>query len=235
MAAFFNAPAYPAEEQGGIYLSAYPDRINQPVYRIGLALEPWPGLADWLTENRIDTLWLHRPWNLDRATLPGNVAVLSHHLPFDEHLTIGYNRSMAEVVGMSWTDTEVPQTIGDKQVPGFPARPIGMIGLGWQLDFEGWCNRIRNRFGGYEEAYPGRQSMPTRIAVVGAMTDALIQEAFDRGAALYITGQYRKGAQKAVDKTGIAVIAVGHRRCEEWGLQRLADHLQAQGLTLRVK
>ncbi|GAB3927159.1 Nif3-like dinuclear metal center hexameric protein [Larkinella terrae] len=229
LAFLFTTAAYPPEEQGGIYHS-HPDSIDQPVRRIGLALEPWPGLPDWLVENRIDTLWLHRPWHLDPAVLPENTTVLAHHLPFDEHFTIGYNRSMAEAVGLPWTVAEGPEPIGYKQAPGLPPRPIGMLGRSPQLDLESWRNQIIDLFGGYEEAYPGRQSAPDRIAVVGAMTDALIREASDRGAGLYITGQYRKGAQRAVDATGLTVIAIGHRRSEEWGLRKLADLLRAQGL-----
>ena len=58
------------------------------------------------------------------------------------------------------------------------------------------------------------------------MNDALIREAADRGAGLYLTGQYRTPAQAAVNETGIAVAAVGHCRSEAWGLRALADVLR---------
>lgn len=228
LADFFNTSSYPPEEQGGIFYRPNSFPISQPVRRIGLVLEPWPGLADWLRENRIDTLWLHRPWNLDLIKFPKEVAVISHHLPFDEHLTIGYNRPMAEVAGMQWINAETPQAIGYKQAPGFPIRSIGMLGLGVQLSFSDWCDRITTRFGGYDDAWPGNQPTLARIAVVGAMTNELVREAADQGAELYLTGQFRRTAQKAVDETGIAVIAIGHRRTEQWGLKILADVLQTQ-------
>lgn len=58
------------------------------------------------------------------------------------------------------------------------------------------------------------------------MNDALIREAADRGVGLYLMGQYRTLAQAAVDETGVAVTAAGHRRSEEWGLRALADALR---------
>ncbi|MGV3560710.1 Nif3-like dinuclear metal center hexameric protein [Larkinella arboricola] len=233
LAAFFNTAAYPPDEQGGIYSRPHPE--NYSIHRLGLALEPGPDFADWLSDNPINTLWLHRPWQLDPTALPTGVTVLFHHLPFDEHLTIGYNRPLADVLGLTWTDTTVPEILGTKQSPGFPVRPIGMIGPVPALDFTGWCRRISEHFGGYDEARPGTHDRPERLAVVGAMNDALVREAADRGAGLYLTGQYRKGAQKAVDETGMAVIAIGHRRSEEWGLRMLEKELRNQGLVARIK
>lgn len=72
------------------------------------------------------------------------------------------------------------------------------------------------------------------MAVVGAMTDALVREAALRGADLYITGQLRKPALSAVKETGIAVVAAGHRRCEEWGLKALAGVLRERWFELEV-
>ena len=66
------------------------------------------------------------------------------------------------------------------------------------------------------------------------MNDALVREAADRGANLYVTGQYRKPGQEAVDETGIAVVAVGHRRSEEWGLRALAHLLRQRWPELDV-
>jgi putative NIF3 family GTP cyclohydrolase 1 type 2 len=95
-------------------------------------------------------------------------------------------------------------------------------------EFDAWLKQISHQFHGYDRAEAGRQTMINRVAVVGAMTDKLIQEAADRGAQLYVTGQYRKPAQEAVNQTGLAVVAVGHRRSEEWGMHALANRLQSQ-------
>ena len=218
---------FPADERGGVY---HPS--EQPVQRIGLALEPFPDLAKWVTEMDLDALWLHRPWQLDPTHLPHGVGVLAHHLPFDEALTIGYNtRLFEQLEGLG-----MPEQLGYKQEVAkgrepIPERPVGMLVDVVEQEFDYWLNCVKTLFGGYDRAEAGHSSSSwrtanSRIAVVGAMTDALIREAAERGAHLYLTGAYRKPGQQAVDETGIAVIAVGHRRCEEWGLRALGDLLQ---------
>lgn len=217
---------YPANERGGVY---HPS--EQPVRRLGLTLDPFADLATWATEQDLDALWIHRPWQLDLAHLPADVGVLSHHLPFDETLTIGYNKRLSKQLNALGE----PEPLGYKQEAGqanqlVTQRPLGMLVDVAEQEFDYWLAQIKHLFGGYDRAEAGHGSsgwLPTntRIAVVGAMTDALIREAVERGAHLYLTGAYRKPAQQAVDETGIAVISIGHRRCEEWGLLALADLL----------
>ncbi|MFD2935956.1 Nif3-like dinuclear metal center hexameric protein [Spirosoma flavum] len=220
------ASRYPDAEKGGIY---YPSK--RPIRRLGLALEPFPKLSDWVNETQVDALWLHRPWQLDLANLPPDIGILSHHLPFDETLTMGNNTQLAKRIGA----TGALEPLGYKQDTTedgtlLPERPIGMLIDVVEQEFDYWLTTVKGIFGGYDRAEAGSgaagwQTTSSRIAVVGAMTDALVREAAERGAHLYLTGSYRKPGQQAVDETGIAVIAVGHRRSEVWGLRALADLL----------
>ena len=85
-----------------------------------------------------------------------------------------------------------------------------------------------------DEVHGGGQSEVKRVAVVGAMTDALVREAASRGADLYVTGQFRQPARNAVIETGINVIVVGHRRSELWGLRALAGVVRERWFRLEV-
>jgi putative NIF3 family GTP cyclohydrolase 1 type 2 len=89
-------------------------------------------------------------------------------------------------------------------------------------------------FGGLEEVQKGKATEITKIAVVGAMTAPLILEAASNGVQLYITGQMRKPAIQTVQETGMHVLAVGHRRSEQWGLLALAALLQHQWNALDI-
>lgn len=218
----FAANGYPDSEQGGLYQAS-----GRPVRGLGLALEPFPEMATWIADNQLNTLWLHRPWQLDPATLPPDVGIIYNHLPFDEHLTMGFNTRLAAQLGA--TGPLAP--LGFKQATRetgepLPQRPIGMLFDADERTVPEWIRQSEAQFGGYDRVETGRQMTVRRVSVVGAMNDALIREAAGRGAGLYLTGQYRPSAQKAVDETGIAVIAVGHRRSEEWGLRTLAHVLQ---------
>ena len=217
----FAIERYPDGEQGGIY---HPS--GRLVERLGLALEPFPELATWTVANRLDALWLHRPWQLNRASLPSGVGIIYNHLPFDEHLTMGYNPRLANQLRAAGPLEPLgfKQAIRETGEP-LPQRPIGMLFDADQQNLPDWTTMVHTLFGGYDRIETGHQTTVGRVAVVGAMNDALIREAADRGAGLYLTGQYRPSAQEAVTETGIAVIAVGHRRSEEWGLRALADLL----------
>lgn len=218
----FAVNRYPDGEQGGLHHAS-----GRPVGRLGLALEPFSDLAIWVAANQLDAIWLHRPWQLDPAMLPPDVGVIYNHLPFDEHLTMGFNTRLAaqlRAIG-PLEPLGFKRAIGQTGEP-LSQRPIGMLFNADEQNVPEWIRRTEAQFGGYDRVEPGRQTTVGRVAVVGAMNDALIQEAAGRGAGLYLTGQYRPSAQAAVNETGIAVIAVGHRRSEEWGLRALADVLR---------
>lgn len=227
----FAVGRYPDGEQGGVYHAS-----GRPVRRLGLTLEPFPELAAWVADNRLDTLWLHRPWQLDPATLPPDIGVIYNHLPFDEHLTMGYNPRLA--IQLQATGPLEPlgfkQAIGETGEP-LPRRPIGMLFDAGERTIQDWTAAIQTRFGGCDRVETSQQTGVGRVTVVGAMNDALIREAASRGAGLYLTSQYRPSAQTAVDETGIAVVAVGHRRSETWGLRALADVLRERWPELIVQ
>lgn len=223
----FATDRFPISERGGIYQPS-----DRPAQYIGLALEPWPGIGEWVRSHQVDAIWLHRPWQLHPGTLPTDVGVLYHHLPFDECLTTGYNRRLANVFGM-----ESLEELGYKQTadePNLPKRPIGMIGNVPERTYDEWLDLIQREYGGYDQAVHGKTRTCERVAVVGAMNAALIQEAHERGVSLYLTGEYRKGAQKAVDETGLSVVAIGHRRTEEWGLRALGQLLNMNYQDIRL-
>lgn len=217
---------YSGTEQGGVY---YPSK--RPIRRLGLALEPFPKLTDWASETQIDALWLHRPWQLDLTSLPADLGILTHHLPFDETLTIGYNHRLAKQMGAIGGLDPIgykQDTVEAGKV--LPRRPLGMLIDIAPQEFDQWLTTVKTMFGGYDRAEAGQGTagwQPTsyRVAVVGAMTDVLVREAAAKGATMYLTGSYRKPGQQAVDATGIAFIAVGHRRSEVWGLRELASLL----------
>ena len=239
---YFGVEDYPGEISG-IYRPS-----ERPLRRIGLALEAWPELPDWIETQQLDALFLHRPWKLDmlldeedkekrrrgeeetqstienRKSKIENLGVLFYHLPFDEYLTPGDSPRLADALLLS--DTEV---LGDKE-----GRPLGMIGDLEPQTFATVLAIVESVFGGYEEVLPCVAETVTRIAVVGAMTEALVREAGERGAQAYLTGQFRTPARSAIQELGMGVIAVGHRRSEEWGLRALAGLLRERFAKLEV-
>jgi putative NIF3 family GTP cyclohydrolase 1 type 2 len=193
----------------------FPDELHgiyhpstRPIARIGLALEPWTEMGQW---------------KLQAGQLAPHISVIAYHLAFDERLTLGFNPRLAEVLGL--TELEV---LGKKE-----GRSIGMLGQAVTQSFEQYGDRLQAIFGGQDIALPQGAGV-SRVAVVGAMNDALVREAAARGADLYITGQWRQAAQSAVDETKIGVMAIGHYRTEAWGLRALAGVLRERWAGLTV-
>jgi len=216
---FLAVDRYSQEERGGVYLPS-----TRPISRLGLALEPWLQLPQWVEQEKLDALFLHRPWRLQPEQLAQDIGVVSYHLAFDQRLTLSFNPRLAEVLGMS-----ALSVLGEKQ-----GRAIGMIGDIPTQSFSSYRIYVDEVFGGHEEAHFGVKTEISRLAVVGAMTDSLVREAAARGADLYITGQLRQPAQSAIRETGISVIEVGHRRSEEWGLRAIAGVLRDRWSMLEV-
>ncbi|KAB7731415.1 hypothetical protein F5984_11530 [Rudanella paleaurantiibacter] len=229
MAELLRTERYTPDEKGGVFRAS-----ERPVERLGLALEPVAEIGEWVSQHKLDAVWLHRPWQLPVDALPPDVGVLAHHLPFDETFTMGYNVALAEALALGPLEE-----IGYKQAidPGgseLPRRAIGMIADFREPRLLGdVAGQIQTCFGGWDDWVGNPEKRVSRVAVVGAMTPALVQESADRGATLYLTGQYRKAAEATVRASGIGVLAVGHHRSEQWGLRAMADVLASQ-LTVEV-
>ncbi|MBA3441399.1 MAG: Nif3-like dinuclear metal center hexameric protein [Pyrinomonadaceae bacterium] len=215
---FFAMHLY-QDDQGGVYCAS-----PRPVRRLGVALEPWLQLGTWVRDQRLDALFLHRPWQLDPQQLAGDVGVVAYHHAFDERLTLGWNLRLAEAMELSQVEV-----LGHKD-----DRPLGMIGEVRAQSFATFRLRIAQTFGGEEQTRLYDKGEITRVAVVGAMTELLVGEAWHRGAQVYVTGQWRKPAGRAVAENGIGVIVVGHRRSEEWGLRALAGVIRERWAEVEV-
>ena len=215
---FFQTSRFPRETSGILR------DTTRPIRRVGLALEPGqasppgPRRSGWTPCFCIG----RRTWK--RATLPEGVGVLAYHLPFDEKLMLGWNLRLADVLGLT-----APEVIGWKQ-----GRPLGMIGNVSSRSVADFYHLVSAIFGGREEARTCERNEVERVAVVGAMTEALVHEASERNADVYITGQLRQPGRVAMLDTGIGVIAVGHKRSEEWGLRALAHLLRERWAEMEV-
>ena len=207
------------DDVGGVYV-----RSTRPIRRMGLALEPWPEIGAWARAERLDAVFLHRPWQLDAGTLPPGLGVIAYHRAFDERLALAFNPELAAALGMR--ELEVFGTT--------EGRPIGMLGKVTQQDVASYARHLETVFGGLDKVAGGNRGDVTRVVVAGAMTDLLVREAARRGAEMYVTGQWRQPAEAAVAATGIAVPVIGHRRSEAWGLRLLARLMEEHWSGLQV-
>jgi len=196
----------------------------RPVTRLGLAVDANFDVVHWVQTESLDAVFLHRPWKIDGQPLPPDIGVLASHAPFDNYLTLGVSPRLALVMGLAdW------EPFGSKA-----GRPLGMLGRITPAVFHTLRGTLADIFGGLDAAHAGTAKTITTVAVVNAMTDALVREAAAQGAQMYVTGQERIPARAAVEETGIGVVAVGHARGEQWGLRALAGLLRERWAALDV-
>jgi putative NIF3 family GTP cyclohydrolase 1 type 2 len=197
---------------------------GRPVRRLGMLIEPSADVGAWAAANALDAVFLHRPWGLDADALPPGVGVLAYHRGFDARMSVGWSPRLAAALGMRDV-----RPLGEKD-----GAPLGMIGDVDAQAWEAFRERVEAEIGGSESILAPLRTEIRRVAVVGAMTDALVREAAEAGADAYLTGQMRVPARKAVEETGIGVVATGHARAEAWGLRALAAALRERFPTMDI-
>ncbi|HEX9950520.1 MAG TPA: Nif3-like dinuclear metal center hexameric protein [Rubricoccaceae bacterium] len=213
LAPHVDAERYHAEgDPAGVWIAS-----DRPVRRLGLRLDAGRAPYGWLSKD-IDALLVHRPFGLWPARLPAGLGVLAVHHALDDLFATGHNPALARTLGLALDDEPLRRD----------GRVIGMVGT-----VEDAETRVVAAFGG-AEATAGEPEASGRVAVVGAMTEALVRDAAERGVGLYVTGQMRQPAMAAVRETGMRVVAVGQGRSERWGLRYVGGLLAAAfpGLTV---
>lgn len=205
--------------------------------------------------------FLHRPWELDRRRVPPGTTVVSSHKAFDEVLTVGNNAVLAAELGMVVDRAGVIQ--GYKGDPDRTIGIVGPLDaartratLKAQLEAE---------FGSFEGAFgfennDAEESNNNGIATnededvirCVAIMNAFHPEEVDQVAALavgmelapsmedcrgvlYLTGAVREPGLAAARQKGMAVVCVGHRTCEEWGIRHLAHVFRERWPGLQVR
>jgi putative NIF3 family GTP cyclohydrolase 1 type 2 len=150
--AYLRRERFPDEETAGVWRPS-----GRSVARLGLALEPWPGLGAWAERERLDAVFLHRPFRLAPNALAPDVGVVAYHLPFDERLTLGLNARLADVLGLTFLEP-----LGEKE-----GRPLGMTGdADAAVPFTAWAAVMNDVFGGWDAAHalPGSEPRPSRAS-----------------------------------------------------------------------
>ncbi|CAK3827668.1 Hypothetical predicted protein [Lecanosticta acicola] len=193
--------------------------------------------------------FLHRPFGLDRRSVPRLATILSSHKGFDEALTVGANTALAGRLGLDSSRSAIIQ--GYK---GDAERRIGLVAPFTEprvnsdrakvLVLHEFQDQIEGSFG-FDEL----ESEPIKaIAIMNAFhpeeVDRAVETAIGLGllagsgdttGLLYLTGAIREAGLDYARSKGIKVICVGHRACEEWGIAYLGDRIRKRFPSLRVE
>lgn len=211
LAPALDAARYEREgDPAGVWIAS-----ERPVRRLGLRLDAGHAPYLWLRED-VDALVVHRPFGLWPARLPAGLGVVAMHRALDDRLSTGWNAPLARALGLA-LDVEPMRRRG---------QVVGMVGTRVGSASEA-LERVQAEFGGMDDLL-GEATGSGRVAVVGAMTAALVEDAAARSVRVYVTGEIRKPGVDAARRAGMCVVAVGQARSERWGLRLLGRLVSAR-------
>ncbi len=190
-------------------------------------------LIEAAIENKADAILVHHGYfwrgesqvvtgmkkNRFKALLENDINLYAYHLPLDIHPTLGNNVQLAKLLGINLTD-------GLEQGNPLSVGNIGQLDKPTSLtDFAQSLQQKLARKPLVEAA--GKQEIKTVALCTGGAQD-YIEQAAERGADLYITGEVSERTIHIARELGINFIAAGHHATERYGVKALGEYLSKQ-------
>ncbi|MBI9075988.1 MAG: Nif3-like dinuclear metal center hexameric protein [Desulfatibacillum sp.] len=222
-------------------------RMDSPVRKIWVALDPLPLVVEEACKNNVDLLITHHPLfirplsRLDLSTPLGqiialavknNLALYSAHTNLDKARG-GVNDILAWRLGLTPARDLAPGT-GDQ--PG-----LGRLAqLPESCTLESFITRVKKCLGlTWVRAVGPKDLQVATIALCSGSGSSLLPEFFVSGAQVYVTGDMGYHHARSVEDAGLACIDVGHFASEHLMVEAMALLLQeqctAQGLDVSTE
>lgn len=151
-----------------------------------------------------------------KQLLENDISLLAYHLPLDLHPELGNNIQILNRLALTALE------------------PFGLY-RGTHLSFIGHSNQVlsigqfttqlRTLFGGEPLVMPFGPEKIQRIAVCSGAAPELINEAKQKGADVFLSGEATEHVYHFAKEENIHFIAAGHHRTEMFGVQALGEHL----------
>lgn len=203
---------------------------SQKVIKIASAVTASLAIVEKAIEWGADCLIVHHGyfWKNERAQIVGmkkrrlqamlaaDMSLLAYHLPLDAHPVVGNNAQIAHRLGIS--DLQ-PLQKNSKT-------PIGNVGiLDAPLDIQAFvqiCAESLVRDPIHVDSGP---SQVQKIAWCTGGAQHMIEDAVERQADVYLTGEISEQTVHIARECNIHFIAAGHHATERYGVQAMATHL----------
>lgn len=151
-----------------------------------------------------------------QALLSADISLLAYHLPLDAHPVVGNNVQIAHRLGISNLE---PLQKSSKA-------PIGNVGmLDTPIDVHEFVSKCGHSLGHEPIHIDSGVREVQRIAWCTGGAQHMIDDAVERNADVYLTGEISEQTVHIARECGIHFIAAGHHATERYGVQALAAHL----------
>lgn len=178
-------------------------------------------------------MFLDRPFNLNRNRVRPGTTILSSHKGFDQVLTVGVNKVLAQRLGANIGGTAAIEIV--KGYKGDPEREIGLVAeLSRKLKLAEFKDKVSSQFSGRKgvgqlfNAHEAQEHAYSRLALGNVFDESTINRVVriakdDPSSLLYVTGQPRTAGLGAAKRAGVCVLCLGHKEVEEWAIKYLAE------------
>ncbi len=158
-------------------------------------------------------------WKKERiaALLNHNINLVGYHLPLDAHAILGNNAQLAYKMG--W---QIESVFGEQN----------LLNIGYLPD---------NQRTGAQLMAQIEQVLQHKPIVIGDVTRSIkrivwctggaqgyFQQAIEKGADVYVTGEISEAQYHLANETGVLFISAGHHATERFGIQALGAYLTQQ-------
>lgn len=152
------------------------------------------------------------------ALLEANINLLAYHLPLDAHLSVGNNRYLCDLLGLSDIDYVVPGTPQSIAMQGYLTDPLSVKEVA-ELLSESLDTRVQV-LGDCDD-----NLLLSNVAVCSGSGSFLIDECMTPQFHALVTGDVKEQTYHFAKESGTPVFVIGHHASEQGGIKRLGDHL----------
>ena len=150
--------------------------------------------------------------------LQHEISLLAYHLPLDAHVEFGNNVMLAKQLGLTikgWTGQK------NKNEPNL----IALAELSQPLVLKYFVETLNSTLKRTAQVIGDIEKPVQKIALCTGAAQGYIEQAFEAGADVYISGEISEPTVHFARETGIAYVSAGHHATERYGVQALGEHL----------
>ena len=148
-----------------------------------------------------------------KLLLDHDVNLLAYHLPLDKHPEIGNNALAAKAIGL-------------RHLELFAG--VGWVGATEPMGVDELVGKVEQLYGQKPLVFPYGSDTVRRIAILSGGGQKYVEEAIDRGADAYITGEAGETVMNLAREAGLHFLAAGHYATERPGIRALGDRLATE-------
>ena len=150
-----------------------------------------------------------------KASIEGDLALYSSHLPLDLHPQVGNNALLAKALGLTAL----------KPALELKGQAAGVIGKVKPVTREQFAKRISKAVGGNVHVAPGGPEVIKSVLVVTGAAGSEVARAAALGVDAFVTGEGPHWSYTTAEEEEMNLFYAGHYATETFGVKALAVHL----------